>query len=130
MWDVQDTEALPDAPELPRDVFAFPAAGNVTKAMLESIVRAIEDRGVRVVKVDEGDWHAGRILRAGDAYTLKFNRNHSRETRLTTIAHELGHLFLGHLGKDAKRRIPDRHAVFKPIVRQAKLGEGGCHVEG
>ena len=31
VYDVQDTEALPGAPDLPRDAFAFPAAGAVTK---------------------------------------------------------------------------------------------------
>ena len=39
------------------------------------------------------------------------NRNHPRPTRFTTIAHELGHLYLGHLGGDAKRRIPGRRGV-------------------
>ncbi len=72
---------------------------------------AVEAKGIRVREVDDGDWHAGRILRSGDAYRLKVNRNHPRETRFTTIAHELGHLYLGHLGGDAKRRIPGRRHV-------------------
>ena len=112
VYDVLDTEALPGAPELPRDAYAFPAAGHVTKATLKAVVAAVEDTGIRVCDVDEGDWHAGRILRnSGDAYTLKVNRNHPRPTRFTTLAHELGHLYLGHLGKDAKRRIPERRHV-------------------
>ena len=111
VYDVQDTEALPGAPALPRDAFAFPAAGAVTKLALKAIVKAVEDAGIRVCEVDEGDWHAGRILRSGDAYTVKVNRNHPRPTRFTTIAHELAHLYLGHLGKDAKRRIPARRGV-------------------
>ena len=109
VFDVLDTEALPGAPELPRDAFAFPAAGEVTKPALKAVVEAIEGAGIRVCEVDEGDWHAGRILRdSGGAYMLKVNRNHSRPTRFTTIAHELAHLYLGHLGEDAKRRIPSR----------------------
>ena len=39
------------------------------------------------------------------------NRNHPRPTRFTTLAHELGHLYLGHLDADAKRRIPSRRHV-------------------
>ena len=117
VYDIQDTEALPDAPELPRDAFAFPAVGNVSEAMLAAVVKAVEAKGIRIVEVDEGDWHAGCIQRAGGAYTVKANRNHSRETRLATIAHELGHLFLGHLGADRKHkpRIPDRCAVRSEI---------------
>ena len=112
VYDVQDTEALPGAPALPRDAFAFPAAGAVTKPALKAVVKAVEGAGIRVCEVDEGDWHAGRILRdSGDAYTLKVNRNHPRPTRFTTIAHELAHLYLGHLGEDAKRRIPNRRGV-------------------
>ena len=33
VYDIQDTEALPDAPELPRSVFSFPAAGDVSEAI-------------------------------------------------------------------------------------------------
>ena len=117
VFDIQDTEALPAAPELPRSVFAFPAAGNVSEAMLAAVVKAVAAKGIRIIEVDEGDWHAGRIRRAGDAYTLKANRNHARETRLATIAHELAHLHLGHLGADPKHkpRIPDRCAVRKEV---------------
>ena len=111
VYDMLDTEALPGAPPLPRDAYAFPATGNVTKPALLAIVAAVEAKGIRIAEVDVGDWHAGRILRSGDAYRLKVNRNHSREARFTTIAHELGHLYLGHLGKDAKRRIPGRRGV-------------------
>ena len=112
VYDVLDTEALPGAPEFPRDAFAFPAAGEVTKPALKAVMAAVESFGIRVCEVDEGDWHAGRILRSGDdGYTLKVNRNHPRPTRFTTIAHELGHLYMGHLGKDAKRRIPGRRGV-------------------
>ena len=111
VYDMLDTEALPGAPPLPRDAYAFPATGNVTKPALKAIVAAVEAKGIRIAEVDVGDWHAGRILRSGDAYTLKMNRNHSREARFTTIAHELGHLYLGHLGGDAKRRIPGRRGV-------------------
>ena len=111
VYDVLDTEALPGAPELPRDAYAFPATGEVTKPALKAVMAAVEAEGIQIVEVDEGDWHAGRILRSGDGYVLKVNRNHPRPTRFTTIAHELGHLYLGHLGADAKRRIPNRRRV-------------------
>ena len=117
VYDIQDTEALPGAPELPRDAFAFPAVGNVSEAMLASVVKAIQLKGIRIIEIDTGDWHAGRIQRTGGAYAVKVNHNHPRETRLTTIAHELAHLQLGHLGADRKHkpRIPDRCAVRREV---------------
>ena len=111
VYDVLDTRALPGAPELPRDAFAFPATGEVTKPALKAIVAAVEGAGIQIVEVDAGDWHAGRVMRSGDGYVLEVNRNHPRPTRFTTIAHELGHLYMGHLGADAKRRIPGRRGV-------------------
>ena len=117
VYDIQDTEALPGAPELPRDAFAFPAAGNVSEAMSAAVVKAIEAKGIRIADVDTGDWPAGRIRRAGDGYAVRVNRNHARETRLVTIAHELAHLHLGHLGVNAKHkpRIPDRRGLLEAI---------------
>ena len=117
VYDIQDTEALPGAPELPRSVFAFPATGNVSEAMLVAVAKAVAAKGIRIFEIDEGDWHAGRNRRAGDGYAVRINRNHARETRLATIAHELAHLHLGHLGADPKHkpRIPDRGTVRKEI---------------
>jgi Zn-dependent peptidase ImmA (M78 family) len=39
---------------------------------------------------------------------LAYNRNHPAGTRLVTVAHELAHLYLGHLGEDPGRSIRDR----------------------
>ena len=128
VYDVLDTEALPGAPELPRDAFAFPAKGDVTKPALKAMMRSVEGAGIRVREVDEGDWHAGRILRSGDGYVLKVNRNHPRPTRFTTIAHELGHLYLGHLGADAKPRIPNRRRI--PERMQEIEAESAAYLVG
>ena len=94
-----------------------PATGNVSEAMLAAVAKAVAAKGIRIIEVDEGDWHAGRIRRAGDGYAVRVNRNHARETRFATIAHELAHLHLGHLGANPKHkpRIPDRGAVRKEV---------------
>ena len=116
VYDVVDTLPLPGAPPLPRDAFAFPTVGAVGTAKLAAVMAAVEAEGIQIVEVDSGDRHAGRItrrfLRAGDALlTLRVNRNHPPATRFATIAHELAHLYLGHLDADAKRRIPNRRHV-------------------
>ena len=39
---------------------------------------------------------------------LSYNGNHSPPTQSVTVAHELAHLYLGHLGSDLGRRVPNR----------------------
>ena len=41
-------------------------------------------------------------------YLLAYNRNHSLPTSFVTIAHELAHLHLGHLGLDKDLSIQNR----------------------
>ena len=92
VYDVLDTEALPGgAPKLPRDAFAFPTVGDVSKAKLAAVMAAVKAEGIQIVEVDTGDRHAGRItrrfLRDGAALlTLRVNRNHPPATRFATIA--------------------------------------------
>jgi Zn-dependent peptidase ImmA (M78 family) len=58
--------------------------------------------------VDAGDGSAGKIRVAKlaktnkdrTAYEIFINRNHTAPVQFATLAHELGHLFLGHLGDD------------------------------
>lgn len=120
VYDILDTVALPDAPDFPPGVYAFPATGEVKESALQLVLENVQEGGVAVAEVDEGDWHAGRIRRMGEAYKLRVNRNHAAAVRFVTIAHELGHLYLGHLGADKKRRIQDR---------RRKVSEAGMEVE-
>ena len=39
---------------------------------------------------------------------MRVNRNHHANVQFATLTHELGHLFLGHLGADRYLNIPDR----------------------
>ena len=39
------------------------------------------------------------------------NKNHKRPAQLVTFLHELGHLFLGHLGQNEKLKISDRRGL-------------------
>lgn len=58
--------------------------------------------------LDAGDNQAGWIRLPGKPtggarrYRVGINQNHSPPVQLTTLAHELGHLFLGHLGADER----------------------------
>lgn len=44
-------------------------------------------------------------------YRIHINRNHAAPVQFATLAHELGHLFLGHLGPDTKLNVPERPSM-------------------
>ncbi|WP_425456378.1 ImmA/IrrE family metallo-endopeptidase [Desulfobotulus mexicanus] len=43
------------------------------------------------------------------------NRNHTREEKFATLAHELGHLYCGHLGSPSDNWWPDRNLKSKEV---------------
>ena len=63
-----------------------------------------------------GDGKAGSIRctrkamndKERNEYRMLVNRNHAPPVRFATLAHELAHLFLGHLGLDKALHVPDR----------------------
>ncbi|WP_009963815.1 ImmA/IrrE family metallo-endopeptidase [Verrucomicrobium spinosum] len=72
-------------------------------------------RNISCTQFDGGDGKAGSIrmekpptTKEGGLYSMQANRNHTAPVQFITIAHELAHLFLGHLGSDRKLNIPER----------------------
>ena len=120
VFDIQDTEG----DELPEGAFAFPTFGNLTEQRLAEFMWAVKRERIEVVKLDAGDGRAGWVeliseskSRTGkNLYRLAYNRNHPAPTSFVTVAHELAHLYLGHLGPDAGRRVPDRHNTFHALM--------------
>jgi hypothetical protein len=107
-----------DGNELPEDVTAFPAAGEITDSDIEGIERRLERERILCDRVDAGDFSAGSIRMEPDPhdaearkYRIQINRNHAPAISFATLAHELGHLFLGHLGRDKALKIPGRSHV-------------------
>lgn len=49
-------------------------------------------------------------------YDLLMNSDHTLETQYVTIAHELGHLYCGHLGSPDKNWWPDRFGLSHDIA--------------
>lgn len=110
VYDVLDTDGEP----LPTDAAAFFARGTIDEFAISEFVRLLQKKGILCRWFDAGDGKAGAVQRKGghpgerSAYEISLNRNHSTNVQFSTLAHELGHLFLGHLGADKSLKIPER----------------------
>jgi hypothetical protein len=115
VFDILDTEGH----NVPDDAFAFPTFGNLSEAQFNQFMRMLAKEKIDVITLDSGDGQAGWIrflsqsktAKGKNTYELAYNKNHPVPTRLVTVAHELAHLYLGHLGADVGRRVPDRQHI-------------------
>ena len=115
VYDVMDTEGV-DSPET---VSCFPAFGDIDYDRIMEVIGAIERKHITVKAIDRGDSWAGSIRldsrpsdpKQPNKYTLKINDNHPPPIVFSTLAHELGHLYLGHLGPDKRLKVPERAPV-------------------
>ena len=115
VYDLMDT----NGPDLPAGLPAFAAIGAIDHLALERFANLIGRRNIAWHKLDAGDGKAGSIqmvkrpAKPGEpsSYKMAVNKNHDPNVQFSTLAHELAHLFLGHLGRDAFLRIPERPAL-------------------
>lgn len=120
VYDKDDTEgdALPDSV-----AHAFKATGDITLTMLAQYFELAKKQGINVKQIEYGEAHAGHIKRpdhdiavtaqSKDAkqkpdYQIRLNKTHDANVQFATLAHELAHLYLGHLGEDKFLKIPNR----------------------
>lgn len=111
VYDQLDTEGQ----ALPEDASAFHVRGNMDPVILEECLQRCRHGRIKIEFMDKGDFAAGYIRikdsesdEAVAQYSMCINRNHSVSVQFVTLAHELGHLFLGHLGPNRPLRIPSR----------------------
>ena len=111
--DMQDTEGK----DLPEDVDSFFARGSIDELQMRGFLPLMTKKHVDCSFVDAGDRKAGSIrvngkIKINDKeitkYLLKINQNHSVPVQFATLTHELGHLFLGHIGPDKALNVPKR----------------------
>ena len=115
VYDVLDTEGH----SLPKDVAPFQAQGSIAAGHIGCFIHLMGLKSIVCDLVDAGDGAAGRIRlvhrsvepKDKSAYKMLVNRNHQPAVQFATIAHELGHLFLGHLGPDKHLNIPTRASL-------------------
>jgi len=84
--------------EMTEDGFTFLAMG-FTGAKADAFKgRSVSFNLSNFGEIEEGIIESG--IEAGLLYPGAANRNHSLEEKYSTLAHELGHIFCGHLGTD------------------------------
>lgn len=123
VYDMDDTEGddLPDSV-----AHAFKATGDITAIKLLKFIELAAKQGINVKKIEYGDANAGHIQRpehdmtvsvqSKDAkqkpgYEIRLNNRHDANVQFATLAHELAHLYLGHLGEDKFLKITDRQTL-------------------
>jgi hypothetical protein len=120
VYDVLDTydPQNPKQDGLPENIATFFAAGEITKERMSGFEKRLEKKKIELRWVDQGDARAGQIRLTNGAkidkdkrYLIKVNRNHNPAVQFTTLAHELGHLFLGHLGPNKLLSAPKRSSL-------------------
>lgn len=118
VYDVKDTEG----DLLPEDVSPFVAQGQMDDNRMEKFQILLLKKSISWDWIDAGDSNAGSIRvinRATDSkgyskYKMSINKNHNAAVQFSTLAHELAHLLLGHLGRDKKLKIPIRPRLTHP----------------
>jgi hypothetical protein len=109
VFELEDTEGKDPFPE--ELLKPFLTNGMIQDAAFQRLIRNLPRDGVSYHEADHGTGSAGSIKVAGEGgtqaagkkkakvlYHLVVNKNHSIEEKFATIAHELGHLYCGHLG--------------------------------
>lgn len=122
VYDVQDTEGK----DLPDGVNAFAADGKMTAQRMEEFVTLLAKKNIVTELIDAGDGKAGAIqvserpadLKAAVKYKVSINKNHTPAVQFATLAQELGHLCLGHLGLNKLLNIPERS---RPVLKDREI---------
>ena len=112
VYDVMDTEGE----DLPADVAAFFARGPIRESEIGRFRELTGSKNILWADLDAGDAQAGSIRctrraandKESNTYRIFINKNHAAAVQFATLAHELAHLFLGHLGADQALGVRDR----------------------
>jgi hypothetical protein len=104
VFDLSDTVAgSPLASEVPEAALnPFPARGQPPADALPNIGAACEEIGIEIAEQDFATGLAGCVRRFPPpdcGFRVTLNLKHTPAEKLGTLAHELGHVFCGHLGE-------------------------------
>ena len=116
VFELGDTEGKPVPAEKLSSLFA---SGIVLTRLWQNTIKSAEKYNVQIEESkQQGMALAGAAARLTDLpsteeknkrrFRVRLNSNHDLPTRFATLAHELGHIYCGHIGADSKGRWPDR----------------------
>ena len=121
LFELADTEGVPLPGHTQNPLYAH---GIVSEELFARTQAAAKEYGIEVVETDKyGDNLAGTAAGLGAypelvardkqrCFRVKLNARHDIPTKFATLAHELGHIYCGHLGDDSKGRWPNRRTLF------------------
>lgn len=99
------------------------ATGNLSQSVYDQTGKAAEKYDIKVEESENyGVLLAGTAsgfsllpekleTKAGRGFRVRLNAKHDLPTRFCTLAHELGHIYCGHVGGDSKGRWADRGSL-------------------
>jgi hypothetical protein len=120
LFEQGDTDGRPLPGENANPLFA---SGELSQTTYDLCVAAAKKYGIEVEQTDQyGALLAGtaagarigpemQLTKAGRTFRVKLNAKHDLPTRFATLAHELGHVYCGHVGADSKGRWPERSCL-------------------
>ena len=116
VFDLSDTEPIDPKDDRVPEIVAnpFPAKGQPPPGALDKLMDACRKIGIDIDFRDLGTNLAGRVQclsKAGVDFHIALNSKHTPAQKLGTLAHELAHVFCGHLGITEQGFWTDRRAT-------------------
>jgi hypothetical protein len=114
VYDISDTDGHPPPAEL---LDPFYAEGQVPAVVWNTVVQNCRREGFTVVEEDLPNSQAGSVRgHIGEKsvppyFKITLNAKHNEPARYVTLAHELAHIYCGHLGGHPRKRWPDRREL-------------------
>lgn len=122
VYDLSDT--VGDNQIFPKEILQpFQTLGLVSPDMWHYTIQACRRDGIQVVQLSSSLKEAGRAIRLSSPeasqqskmpdiqYRVEVNKELDLATRYTTLIHELGHIYAGHLGAQRKNWWSDRSSL-------------------
>jgi hypothetical protein len=124
VFELSDTEPIDPAVDIVPEIVKnpFPAKGQPAIGAIKTLVSASVKIGIEVEWRDRGTNLAGSVQRLTyrtPPFHLLLNLKHTEAQQLGTLAHELAHVFCGHLGTCEAGFWPDRSYVTK-VTREVE----------
>jgi hypothetical protein len=131
VFELSDTEPIDPAVDLVPEMIKnpFPARGQPPIGAIKTLISTCLKIGIEVELRDRGTNLAGsvqRLINRTPPFHLVLNLKHTEAQQLGTLAHELAHVFCGHLGFCEDGFWPDRR--FTTQVTRELEAEGVAYL--